>query len=80
MIGGYGVAQACLAAASVRDLDIERTSVAIQGVGTMGGGAAWYLHEAGMRVVALADAERLPAHGEAIRARFEDLSAPEENR
>lgn len=31
-------------------------------------------------VVALADAERLPAHGEAIRARFEDLSAPEENR
>lgn len=56
VIGGYGVAQACLAAASVRDLDIERTSVAIQGVGTMGGGAAWYLHEAGMRVVALADA------------------------
>lgn len=26
-------------------------------------------------VVALADAERLPAHGEAIRARFEDLAA-----
>lgn len=26
-------------------------------------------------VIALADAERLPAHGEAIRARFEDLSA-----
>ena len=31
-------------------------------------------------VVALADAERLPAHGEAIRARFEDLSIREENR
>lgn len=56
VIGGYGVAQACLAAASVRGWDIERTSVAVQGVGTMGGGAAWYLHEAGMRVVALADA------------------------
>lgn len=56
VIGGYGVAQACLAAASVREWDIERTTVAIQGVGTMGGGAAWYLHEAGMRVVALADA------------------------
>lgn len=56
VIGGYGVAQACLAAAHVRSWDIERTSVAIQGVGTMGGGAAWYLHEAGMRVVALADA------------------------
>ena len=56
VIGGYGVAQACLAAAYVRGLEIDRTSVAIQGVGTMGGGAAWYLHEAGMRVVALADA------------------------
>src|SRR5699024_898109 len=32
------------------------TSVAIQGIGTMGGGTAWYLHEAGMRVVAIADA------------------------
>lgn len=56
VIGGYGVAQACLAAASVRGWDIERTRVAVQGVGTMGGGAAWYLHEAGTRVVALADA------------------------
>ncbi|MFL0579895.1 Glu/Leu/Phe/Val family dehydrogenase [Dietzia sp. 179-F 9C3 NHS] len=56
VIGGYGVAQACLAAAYARGWDVERTTVAIQGVGTMGGGAAWYLHEAGMRVVALADA------------------------
>lgn len=56
VIGGYGVAQACLAAAYVREMEIARTSVAVQGVGTMGGGAAWYLHEAGMRVVALADA------------------------
>lgn len=30
-------------------------------------------------VIALADAERLPAHGEAIRARFEDLTAGESN-
>ena len=56
VIGGYGVAQACLAAAYVRGMEVDRTSVAVQGVGTMGGGAAWYLHEAGMRVVALADA------------------------
>ena len=56
VIGGYGVAQACLAAAYVRGWDVECTTVAIQGVGTMGGGAAWYLHEAGMKVVAVADA------------------------
>lgn len=31
-------------------------------------------------VVALADAERLPSHGEAIRARFEDPAAAAENR
>lgn len=56
VIGGYGVAQACLAATRVRGKSLTETSVAVQGVGTMGGGAAFYLHEAGMRVVALADA------------------------
>ena len=56
VIGGYGVAQACLAAAYVRGWAVERTTVAVQGVGTMGGAAAWYLHEAGMTVVAMADA------------------------
>ncbi|MEN3298193.1 MAG: glutamate dehydrogenase [Pseudonocardia sp.] len=56
VIGGYGVAQACLGAAAAWNWVTEDTTVAIQGIGTMGGGAAWYLHEAGMKVVALADA------------------------
>ena len=56
VIGGYGVAQACLGAARALHWAPEATSVAIQGIGTMGGGAAWYLHEAGVRVVAVADA------------------------
>ncbi len=56
VIGGYGVAQACLGAADAWNWRIAATSVAIQGIGTMGGGTAWYLHEAGMRVVAIADA------------------------
>jgi len=56
VIGGYGVARACLSAATVRGWALPETTVAVQGVGTMGGAAAWYLHEAGMRVVALADA------------------------
>ena len=61
VIGGYGVAQACLGAAQAWDWPVASssepaTSVAIQGIGTMGGSAAWYLHEAGMRVVAVADA------------------------
>ena len=35
------------------------------------------LKEIAPTVVALADAELLPAHGEAVRARFEDLVAEE---
>jgi glutamate dehydrogenase (NAD(P)+) len=56
VIGGYGVAQACLASADAWGWVTEETTVAIQGIGTMGGGAAWYLHEAGMKVVAMGDA------------------------
>jgi glutamate dehydrogenase (NAD(P)+) len=56
VVGGYGVAQSCLGIMRHRGWSPERTTVAVQGVGTMGGGAAWYLHEAGMKVVAVADA------------------------
>ncbi|HVV07788.1 Glu/Leu/Phe/Val dehydrogenase dimerization domain-containing protein [Amycolatopsis sp.] len=56
VIGGYGVAQACLGVAGANGWETGATTVAIQGIGTMGGGAAWYLHEAGMKVVAVADA------------------------
>lgn len=56
VIGGYGVAEACLGAADSLGWPVTDTSVSIQGVGTMGGAAAWYLHEAGARVVALGDA------------------------
>lgn len=56
VIGGYGVAHACLAAAVWSGQAPAATTVAIQGVGTMGGSAAYYLHEAGMTVTTVADA------------------------
>lgn len=56
VVGGYGVAQCCLGVLQARAWEEQRTAVAVQGVGTMGGGAAWYLHEAGLKVVAVADA------------------------
>ena len=56
VIGGYGVAEACLGVADSLGWEPGATTVSIQGVGTMGGAAAWYLHEAGVKVVALADA------------------------
>ena len=57
VVGGYGVAQCCLGVLHARDWAPDRTAVAVQGVGTMGGGAAYYLHEAGAKVVAVADAK-----------------------
>ena len=56
VIGGYGVAHACLAAAVSWGQGPAETTVAIQGVGTMGGAAAYYLYEAGMKVTTVADA------------------------
>lgn len=56
VIGGYGVAHACLAAAVSWGRVPADTTVAIQGVGTMGGSAAYYLYEAGMKVTTVADA------------------------
>lgn len=56
VIGGYGVAHACLAAAVWWGQAPSGTTVAIQGIGTMGGAAAYYLHEAGMTITAIADA------------------------
>lgn len=56
VVGGYGVAQSCLGAVDAWEWLPEETTVAIQGVGTMGGGAAYYLHEAGLKVVCVADA------------------------
>ncbi|MFC9549654.1 Glu/Leu/Phe/Val dehydrogenase dimerization domain-containing protein [Rhodococcus sp. NPDC056960] len=56
VIGGYGVAQACIGTVKACGWAPADTTVAIQGIGTMGGGAAWYLYEAGMRVTAVADA------------------------
>lgn len=55
--GGYGVAQACLGVIAAMGWNLQSTTVAIQGVGTMGGGAAWYLHQAGVKVIGLADVE-----------------------
>lgn len=56
VVGGYGVAQACLGISYAWGWREADTTVSVQGIGTMGGGAAWYLHESGVRIVAVADA------------------------
>ncbi len=55
LVGGYGVAQAALAAAERLGKRPEETTAVVQGFGSIGGAAARYLAEAGVRVVAVAD-------------------------
>ncbi len=57
VIGGFGVAQACQGVANAWNAEPKELTAAVQGAGTMGGGAAYYLDEAGVKVVALSDAK-----------------------
>lgn len=56
VVGGYGVAEATLAALSELDLASPATSAVIQGFGSIGGATARYLDRAGVRVVGVVDA------------------------
>ena len=56
LVGGYGVAEATLAALEHLGLDPARVRVAVQGFGSMGGSTARFLAARGARVVAIADA------------------------
>jgi glutamate dehydrogenase (NAD(P)+) len=58
-IGGYGVAQATLAAMEHVGLDPDETRAVVQGFGSIGGGTARYLAAAGVTVVGVADANGL---------------------
>ena len=55
LVGGYGVAQAAIAAAEHKGESVAGMRAAVQGFGAMGGSTARYLAEAGARVVAVAD-------------------------
>ena len=55
LVGGFGVAEAALAAAAEVGLAASGLRVAIQGFGSMGGSTARYLARAGHSVVAVSD-------------------------
>lgn len=59
LVGGYGVAQACLVAAERLALPASSATAVVQGFGSIGGAAARYLSQAGVRVVAVADRDGL---------------------
>ncbi len=62
MIGGYGVAEAALAALEHVALPPRETRAVVQGFGSMGGATARYLERAGVRVVGIADRHGLVAN------------------
>ncbi|WP_219417659.1 Glu/Leu/Phe/Val dehydrogenase dimerization domain-containing protein [Pseudonocardia nigra] len=59
LVGGYGVAQACLVAADRFGVQRTGATAVVQGFGSIGGAAARYLARAGVRVVAVADRDGL---------------------
>lgn len=56
LVTGYGVSESILEALAGSDLSPRGTRAAVQGFGSVGGATAHYLHEAGVSVVAIADA------------------------
>jgi glutamate dehydrogenase (NAD(P)+) len=66
LVGGYGVAQACLVTAELMGIGPGKATAVVQGFGSIGGAAARYLAKAGVRVVAIADREGLIRNDEGL--------------
>jgi glutamate dehydrogenase (NAD(P)+) len=66
VVGGYGVAQAALAALARIPLAPVATRAVVPGFGSMGGATARYLARAGVRVVGIADRHGLIANAEGL--------------
>jgi glutamate dehydrogenase (NAD(P)+) len=66
LVGGYGVAEAALAALERLALAPAATRAVVQGFGSMGGATARYLTRAGVRVVGIADRHGLVADPEGL--------------
>jgi glutamate dehydrogenase (NAD(P)+) len=66
MVGGYGVAEAALAAVERLGLAPATTRAVVQGFGSMGGATARYLARAGVRVVGIADRLGLVANPDGL--------------
>ncbi|MCZ3389523.1 MAG: glutamate dehydrogenase [Actinomycetia bacterium] len=66
LVGGYGVAEAALAALEFRGLKPASATAVVQGFGSMGGATARYLAAAGVRVVGISDKDGLVYNSEGL--------------
>lgn len=56
LVGGYGVTVAALTAMRASNIDVSQARAVVQGLGSMGGASARFLHRAGVKVVGVVDA------------------------
>ncbi|MBP1159916.1 glutamate dehydrogenase (NAD(P)+) [Rhodococcus sp. PvR044] len=66
LVGGYGVAEAALAAMDRKGMDPRQTRAVVQGFGSMGGATARYLAQAGVRIVGIADVHGVVANPDGL--------------
>jgi glutamate dehydrogenase (NAD(P)+) len=66
LVGGCGVAESVLTALDRAGTPRAGTRVSLQGLGTMGGATARFLHRAGLRIVAVADVKGTMAHPDGL--------------
>lgn len=59
LIGGFGVAEAALAALEHRNIPAANASAVVQGFGAMGGSTALYLARAGVKIAGITDSRGL---------------------
>ncbi len=61
---GAGLAYACLGTLDFLGIPCSRATVAIQGFGGLAGGAAWCLNQAGVKIVAVSDRQKMVRAGD----------------
>jgi glutamate dehydrogenase (NAD(P)+) len=66
LVGGYGVAQAGLAAMARLGLPAAETRAVVQGFGSMGGATARYLAQAGVKIVGIVDVHGVVANPDGL--------------
>jgi len=66
LVGGYGVAQAGLAAMERLGMPAESTRAVVQGFGSMGGATARYLAQAGLKIVGIVDVHGVVANPDGL--------------
>ena len=76
---GAGLAYACLGTLDFLGIPCSMATVAIQGFGGLAGGAAWCLNQAGVKIVAVSDRQKMVRSGDGDKLDIELLLSHSRN-